>query len=632
MLKTKITKFFSQLSTKPNYESYTWGNQHSIFALIIYRLVYVARMFSPLQWCKTLWRKLNDKPTNNSRERKDFHALYTEYYLALILAFSLTVYYSQPYIQGFISTHYPLAYDVISDVKYVVVTWLLIESILWVTYYMLLRILIENRLSIFNEAEYFIALPFVLFTQIIFFASLGNVTLAETTAALFNLPIKDPHLTEQARLAIGLLGYMYTALIIANIINLIPAIPVWHRPNITIIGAGDVVEQRILPALLDQKFYHPKQLSITSDNISESFKITLDELGVDYFEVNSHAPQGKVTFAQRNKVRQDIVNYVTKRSSYAIIATPTAEHFPYMTALAKEQVIFAVEKPIISTRAELIAMNDYGDNIMKNGFLLSYYWLEKALPLNYFLSLNAHYRDFLEISSESNPDKYISQTTLAYIRERLGNPTKITIKFYEKEESRLWALLKETGGFYYETFIHPMTLLYNVLGKKIALEQLNVDWYLSKSAQQKFQQDESELGASFIHLYGQVGQCLVDIKSGKFTDIKERSMFVEFESGRVDVNLDSMSCFIKWNNGGKHSSTSIRMKDEYQKPYSAQMKLYDLFIHEAGNWTGQRFDDYPSQNKVLENMVDILRQSNDVSSFYNPKVIDSVQLAALIGK
>jgi hypothetical protein len=247
----------------------------------------------------------------------------------------ISVYFSNGIIHSCVLNHHSQFYGVISTLKMIVLVWLVIESILWILYYMLLRILIEKRLSIFNEAEYFIVLLAVLFTQIVLFNGIFNVQLSDISSALFNLPYASSELSSDARMVIGLLGYIYTILIIANIINLIPALPIRKRPNITIIGAGDEVEKRILPALTDQSFYCANQLSVASDIISKVFNKLFKINGIKYFEAIKYKKSESVSFSTRNKIRGDITNFVGKRSSYAIIATPTEEHFPYMTALAK---------------------------------------------------------------------------------------------------------------------------------------------------------------------------------------------------------------------------------------------------------------------------------------------------------
>jgi predicted dehydrogenase len=614
-----IQNFIIQLSTKPHYESYTWGAHSSFFARIFYQLVYFARFFSPLQWYKTIWRQRNKKSSaRDGKERQDFHALHSEYYLLAILLLALSVYFCSDLVQRFLLDNFSETYRHVSILKTIVLVWLVIESILWILYYMLLRILIEKRLSIFNEAEYFIVLPVVLFTQIVLLAGVFDVTLGDIASTLFNLSYQSSHLSGDVKLTIGLLGYLYTVLIIANIINLIPALPVRRRPNITIIGAGDVVENRILPALINRSFYRAGQLSIASDTISSEFKCYLKKKGIHYFEALSTTQNEPLTYSKRNKIRQDIANYVAKRSSYAIIATPTEEHFPYMTALAKKQVAFAIEKPIIGNKAELDTIKTYGTDIMSNGFLLSYYWLEKALPLNYFLTLNANYRDFLDIHTGDNKSKSLSQNTLAYIQQRLGKPTEITINFYEQEETRVWALLKETGGFYYETFIHPITLLYNTLRPDFDSSKFSVNWYITENAQKYFPDQKNELGANFIHLYGTSGQCKVDIKAGKFSGQKKRCMTIKYSNSYINVDLDAMTTEIHWLEGGENAFTQITIKPEYKSPYATQMRLFDLFINESAKWVGQRFDDFPNQTKVLEEMLRILDIENPENSFYHP--------------
>ena len=626
-----ISKFVEQLSTKPHYESYTWGGEQSLLALIFYQSVYFARFLSPLQWYKTIWRKSNvAKAARDGKERTDFHALHSELYLLYILSFALCAYFLNDGLSAYFLIFHADKLELFIFIKTFIMGWLLVESILWTLYYMLLRILIEKRLSIFNEAEYFIVLPVVLFTQIVLLSDALNADLSDVTTALFNLSYSQTQLSGAAHVAIGMLGYVYTVLIIANIINLIPALPVRRRPNITIIGAGDVVENRILPALIKNNFYKTSQVSVASDRISADFKAYLKRHKISYFEARSPHDKKELSFSQRNKIRQDISNFVAKRSSYAIIATPTEEHFPYMTALAKKEITFAIEKPIVGNIAELQAIQAYGKEIMSRGFLLSYYWLEKALPLNYFLTLNANYRDFLDVQAGDDSTSFISQNTLAYIRQRLGKPKHVRISFFEDQDSRQWALLKETGGFYYETFIHPITLLYHVLGKDLSISSMELDWYTTEGALEFFDEQKQALGANFIHLKSTTGECKIDIRAGKFTGQKKRQMLIEYDSGHINVDLDNMSCNICWTGDEQYASTTIKIKEEHIKPYDTQMRLFDLFVNEAGTWNGQRFDDFPSQHEVLQKMLTILDLGTDNNSFYHPKLLSVEELERLI--
>jgi len=501
----------------------------------------------------------------------------------------------------------------------------LIESIVWVLYYMLFRILMERNLTIFNESEYFVALPIVLVTQFLLISILiSNINPLEVMSLIFKTyTVEITNVSEGWKIFLGMLGYMYTTIIIANIINLIPAIPVWKRPNITIIGAGDVVKNRMLPALLDNNIYNAKQISIVSDYIDEAFKIKLKDLGIAFYAVSDHSiSENEQSFEQNNKIRQKIVNYIKSRSSYAVIATPTDEHLAYMISLRKEGITFAVEKPIISNKSELKLLDYGGDKLMEQGFLFSYYWLEKALPLNYFLTLNATYREFIDITYNGST-KYMSTNELSFIQHQLGKLKKIDINFFEDNEDRYWSLIKESGGIYYDMLIHSFTLLLHTTGleENIVLNEKSSEWYLSNEADKKFGDLSKNLAATFIHLEGSIAQCDFVIKTGKFTGTKKRDMLISYEHGNIYVDFDKKECIISQENKSESKNILIKVKKQYQQKYVIQMQLFDLFIHQKGLWHGLRFDDYPSQLKVLDKMMELLEKVKSEYNFYNPKLI-----------
>ncbi|MFT6898178.1 MAG: hypothetical protein ACJA13_002598 [Paraglaciecola sp.] len=440
-----------------------------------------------------------------------------------------------------------------------------------------------------------------------------------------NLDYSPYQTSDSIQLTVGSLGYLYTVLIIANIINVIPAIPVSRRPNITIIGAGDVVKHRILPAILDTRLYCANQLTLVSDVIDDGLKAYLNKSGIGFHEV------GKA-LAEDKKI-SDVVNFVKKRSSYAIIATPTQSHLDYALALSQANITFALEKPMVGSAAELDIVTRCDEHLMKNGFLLSYYWLEKALPLNYFLNLIPQYRKFLCIEGTDKP--LPDSNALAYLRLRLGKVKGIKIRFFEGEDLRPWSLIKETGGFYFETLIHPITLLLNVIDKPLQLSDLQAQWSVLKELPGKFAEESlsiDKFGASYVAISSkETAPCQVDIKAGKFLRDKRRTLSMEFEHGALEMNLDTLSCRITPNDKALND-ISINVKTEYggacagQKSnplkYAVQMNLFDSFIHNQGNWDCQRYDDYPQQKVVLRAMADWLKYTGGTSHFYQPVVLD----------
>lgn len=621
---------FSKVSTKPHYEAYTWGKHRSIFASVFYWLIFVLRVLSPLQWIKLIFRK-RQAALNDEKERVDFHAMHSELYLLVVLCLSLAYYFTPPFMSALPGA--PEA--VISGLSLLpdfIAALLLFESVMWVFYYMLLRILIEKHLTIFNEAEYFIALPCVLATQFFLLAGLLDVGVSEVLALALNLDFEGYKTTQTAQLATGTLGYIYTALIIANIINLIPAIPVGRRPNITIIGAGDVVQHRMLPALLGERLYLPSQVAIISDGIDEHFQRQLKKDGVTFQILKSGASsEGKV---------QEAMKFIKKRSSYAIVATPTASHFEYVSALAKEGIVFGVEKPLVATAAELAVLRQCQDQLMERGFLFSYYRLEKALSLNYFLTLNPQYHRFLDIQvTNAKVGRTAGPDALAYLHTQLGKLISVDITFFEGEDPRKWSFTKETGGLFFETLIHPITLLSHVLSEPLRLEKLTARWCLLETLPEAFGPQPpplTDFGASYVSLQSHPGAaCSVRVRVGKFMANKRRLMWMAFEHGTVEMDLDTRQCTISCPSAGSLAEVTIAARSNTAEgagespKYDIQMTLFDSFVHNQGNWNAQRYDDYPDQINVLCAMTDWLKADHGESHFYRPELLSETDYQAL---
>ncbi|MDZ7819630.1 MAG: hypothetical protein U5K55_13930 [Aliarcobacter sp.] len=117
---------------------------------------------------------------------------------------------------------------------------------------------------------------------------------------MFNLSYDTSTLASKYKIILSFMGYLYTTVIIANMINLLPAIPVQKRPNITIIGAGDVVENRIF-IRIREVIYKSNQIAIISPFINEKFKKILSQKGILYKET---------------RTTEDVIKFVKNRSSF----------------------------------------------------------------------------------------------------------------------------------------------------------------------------------------------------------------------------------------------------------------------------------------------------------------------------
>lgn len=561
------------MGKRPHYEAVVWGKKKSIFASIIYNLVYFIRFLSPLQLWKQLYR-YKDETKTDSKERTDFHAYHSEIYLIIVFLFFLANSYFDFFVEG-------------SLLKTIVLTLFLIESIFWVLYYMLFRILIEKHLTIFNEAEYFLCLPIVIATQLLIISSLIATDGFDALSALsimFNLNDVDVNINSNYEIMLGFIGFLYTTVIIANMINLIPAIPVQKRPNITIIGSGDVVENRMLPGL--EAIYKPSQIAIVSPNINMEFKKDLLKKGILYKQIHT---------------TKDIVNFIKSRSSFAIIATPTQYHYEYMTSLYQNNIHFAVEKPITHIKQHLVSLQE-NDVIMENNFLLSYYWLEKALPLNFFLTLNPIYQELLKIQADDKKlddidANHISE--LHFLKLKLGKIKSIDIDLVEGDESderAKWTFDTKNGGMVFETLIHPITLLCNLFDNYELIKFNKIEWLKSNK--------KNSSNITGANIEGMHNNSIFKISLDKYQEeSKKRGMNIDYENGNINLNLDNNTCIITSKDNKK---ITITINEEFSEKYEVQMILLDKFIQNQYKWSGHRFDDYPSQVDILNFLYDQL--------------------------
>lgn len=551
-------------SKKPHYESTMWGVQRSLFALFFFYLVYFLRFLSPLQYYKQFHRYKNNSKTEQ-KERADFHAFNTELYLLIVFVF-------------FLGNSFWSFLNIDTWYGQVILWLFLVESIFWVLYYMLFRILMERHLSIFHEAEYFLCLPIVIATQTLIIAALIHSPEFDSISmlsAIFDLGNLDPALPFKYAVLLKFLGFIYTTVIIANLINLLPSIPVVRRQNVTIIGAGDVVENRMLGALLE--IYRPSQISIVSQDISDNFKAILEQKKIDHHCFNN--------------INQ-IIDYIKSRSSFAIIATPTQYHYEYIIRLNKEGIPFAVEKPLTHIRAYLEELKT-NSNIMKNGFLLSYYWLEKALPLNFFLTLNPEYAKYIQmIEGENNTINEVPNISrLQYYKLKLGDIKSITLKLIESDEKdeRLWSLEDENGGMVFETLIHPMTLLCNLCPSYENMHVNEIDFFSSDSS--------TNSNYTGMQVAGNINKTKFLIEIDKNIKKKfERNLKIAYEFGEIVVDFDQKNCLIMLYTGEK---IELKIQKKFTTKYEVQMMLMDSFIQNNCKWEWLRYDDYPNQIDVL---------------------------------
>ncbi len=307
------------------------------------------------------------------------------------------------------------------------IIYYLFESIVWVLYYTIFRRFFEENYSIYHELEYLTVLMLVIPTQALGFANLYNTTFRDALTGLLGAG------SDGTPFPVQILGALFGAIVISMIISAFPAEAIKKRnkkQKMLIIGNGDVVQNRLYPAL---------QASGCND-------IHIFDLG---------DPKDDNTDCRYLPTNKEICQAVYKKmdiKSVVFIETPSCTHVPYLQEFTKQKApLIVVEKPITTNLEELdavcklIANSDNRERI----FFASYYILEKALPLYYLTNHKPVYEKYLEIDDAMSLHNW---------RLRLGVLQSIDVTLIEGADNRTWVYEKENGGQLLETFLHNVLI------------------------------------------------------------------------------------------------------------------------------------------------------------------------------
>lgn len=441
-----MKKLFAELARigrKPDPESYRWSGRVSILAWAVYHVVFLARIVSPLQWIK--WAVRQWGAALKSGGRRDFHAQHTEiYFLATALLAGAACYW--PELNSALASH---------AVARGVALWLLGESLVWVLYYLVIRSFVERSYTLFDRAEYLVLLPVVLAEQVFLTAFLTGRAPIEILLRAIGAMDADP---AQFGAFLPIVGAAYLAIIVAILVNTHPGLPIRERRErrkvrerksmeVAIIGAGDVVIERLLPALVHvglqssnlHVFDHraPDSPEAARTRARLAGTAVSDAVAIDYRPVATEA---------------GIIAEALALDCPLIVATPTPTHARYLRAFgsAPHAAPFAIEKPLLTDTGALRS----GElaRCMQRGYAFSYYRLEKALPLLHLLRPDVSDLAFLEWNGDERlfgPDERA---------RRLGALQSVTICLHEADETRDWPYFLKDGGQYLETLIHPLVI------------------------------------------------------------------------------------------------------------------------------------------------------------------------------
>lgn len=508
------------ISTRPDRKSWRWGKYLSVLAWLFLHAFWLARLISMLQIIKAAYRKvvilLHKADIDQRSKRPNIPPTTPEVYFTLWLFFFI--------FNSLLPCLHPTA-------LYALSFYFMFESTCWILYYTVFRRFFEEKYSIYHPLEYFILLPLILASQVFALSTLFSANLKESFLVLIGMG------GNSFPSYVNAFGVLYLAIVVSMIINSFPTETKKSDRDISIaiIGNGDVVNDRLLPVL--KKLFPDSPLDIYSPDVEcDSFQQTHSK-----HQISESTPDIK-----------DIA-----KASIVWIATPSYAHLRYVQMLAPFHTQIVLEKPITSMAVEIPVLKSIRlTEIWSNIFCLSYYYLEKALPLTYLTKPYQAYRKYLCVKDKN--DVCVKDEQLQSSYSSLGKLKGVTVFILEGPDKRDWSNKAEFGGQLLETFIHNVVIASTFAG--LPHSWINTEWR-STSSTVHIELLATSAGAS-IHLI---------MAKGCSKENQVRGARVEFDNGLILASFETKEALILHRN----DSTPIRIavSPEYKQNYSVQTDL-----------------------------------------------------------
>lgn len=521
----KIILIADEISTRPNLTSWTWKGNVSMLAFVILHIVYFTRICSLLQIFKYIYRKIaRYASVDKASKRPNVPSCFVEIYFIMwaLLLFVL-----------------PVELNISKYLSY----YFLFESLSWLLYYFFFRRFFEERYAIMHTLEYIVVLPLLVIIQARCVSIISNCSIKYAFATMF-FPQKDDNIY------IIIISVFYTALIFGIFLSNLPIEQIKekgnYRFNISIIGNGDIVQKRLKEAISKLK---------PSRNVA-------------IFDLKS--PKQKIEYIGKTKFHNFIISDDTMKhilsSNILWIATPPQAHICYLNRYVNN-VFIAIEKPLVTNKSEFsVVKRLYNHGLWKNVFCLSYYYLEKALPLTYLYSPTTFYEKYLCFNGLSRQD-------LFSLFEQLGPLRSVELTLFEGEDTRSWVDSPQYGGHMFETFLHLAVLARSVIG--IESDWGTPEWLID---------NRNNHYMSFIQCKGITQQNInYDLKMGKFMFPNElrRNGVLKFKKGIIEIDFDSQTLTGKLEKAPE-TSFKISTKKEYtMTKYSIQVDMVERCFEEG---------------------------------------------------
>lgn len=509
-----------RVSTKPNKDSYCWADGKSLFSMVTLWLIWLARVFSLLQWLKLAFRvvakKIKTSTTDRQSKRINVPSWFVEVYFLTVLCVEVCLFI---FVPGN------------SMVRICVSAYFVFESFVWILYYTIFRRFFEENYMTQHSLEYFIVFPTVLMSQVIAFSCIFNLKVREVLLGYLCMETSE-------YVIINVLGFIYQAIVIGMIIASFPEERTkagLKRIKHVIIGNGSVVKERLLPAL---------------DRQNEYIKCIFD-----IKETKDISEMSKTVCVMENS--DEIISEVEKVAqgrSIIWIETPSSDHCIYLKQLiGREELsrsLIVMEKPISCEIDELTEVKEINSDasLRSRIFYLSYYLLEKALPLYFLTTRKEAYR------------KYLDYSNVELFDNGLGRLKSLNVTIIEGGEQRE-SVRNDKKIQVYETLIHNVLIASLFAG-------LPCTWTV-QSVQNDTHNDAKNSRMKIKAHSDDTDICLIQEKREGAAN--NRFALLEYELGTVRMDVDTGVLTISKKGYGV---SNISIKKEYMaQKYSIQSDL-----------------------------------------------------------
>lgn len=575
-----VKSFVDMLANGPRKDNYFWQGGPSVFTYLILNLVRVLRAISVLQLCKLFYRvgiKGHKQDVDEGSWRPNVPPLLQEIYFFIWAAFLVS--------QVFCSClRCPLSYDL--DVYF------LIESTTWILYYGVFRRFFEEKYSIYHVMEHLPIIFLLIPLQAVSYALIctysgGGITWHEL------LPVLLGQANENF-IFFSLLGFLYSVIVIGMILSSFPDEKIKPgNPNTVIVGAGDVVSKRLLPAMI-----HKKRRPVEDNKMGEIHVYSLEQNASLREKVQFDEQESEYYTERIPDTVESIYSLIKENfkdnNTVAWIETPSDTHLYYLRLLLDKADFIAIEKPAVSNRSDLVQLKDFiSSEARKYTFFLSYYILEKALPLTFLKRPNSFYLDYLEGCKEGKDDKNNEENKKEVAKFyqsflELGRIKKINIELIEGSDNRNLP----PGGQLIETFIHHCLIASLFVG-------LPSTWKI-KEYRTSEQGGESSV---YLSACGEHNEDItLNLEKGKSG--KRQTADLTFDNGRIIADFVKKEATIIKNNS-EAEKVRIGVSRKYKGPYEVQCDMvYRCYLNQMDP---SNLDGLFHQTEVLDWLLNLDR-------------------------